>query len=53
MSRRRCAPRGPDGALRGTPLIDPAEAVEHGVGIVLAETSAAERVAELATGAHV
>ncbi|MCP3802913.1 NAD(P)-binding domain-containing protein [Allokutzneria sp. A3M-2-11 16] len=42
-----------EGALRGTPVIDPTNAVEHGVGVLLAETSAAERVAELAPGAHV
>ncbi|SDM45662.1 NADPH-dependent F420 reductase [Allokutzneria albata] len=42
-----------DGTLRGTPLIEPTNAVEHGVGVLLTETSAAQRVAELAPGAHV
>lgn len=41
------------GDLSGTALIDPVNAVEHGVGMVLAETSAAQRIAELAPGAHV
>jgi len=44
----------PDGTLAGTPLIDPANAVEHGVGVLLTGTgSMAGRVAALAPGAHV
>jgi predicted dinucleotide-binding enzyme len=41
--------------LAGTPLIDPTNAVEHGVGVLLAEqgTSGAQRIGELAPGAHV
>ncbi|WP_086824997.1 NADPH-dependent F420 reductase [Allokutzneria sp. NRRL B-24872] len=42
-----------EGSLGGTPLIEPTNAVEHGVGVLLTATSAAERVAELAPGAHV
>ncbi|MFB9906971.1 NADPH-dependent F420 reductase [Allokutzneria oryzae] len=42
-----------EGSLSGTPLIDPTNAVEHGVGVLLTSTSAAERIAELAPGAHV
>ncbi|GAA4019762.1 NAD(P)-binding domain-containing protein [Allokutzneria multivorans] len=42
-----------EGSLRGTPLVEPTNAVEHGVGVLLTTTSAAERVAELAPGAHV
>ncbi|MCK9895810.1 NADPH-dependent F420 reductase [Frankia sp. AgB32] len=44
-----------DGSLAGTPLIDPSNAVEHGVGVLLTEpgSSAAERIAALAPGAHV
>ncbi|AEH10570.1 MULTISPECIES: NADPH-dependent F420 reductase [Protofrankia] len=44
-----------DGRLAGTPLIDPTNAVEHGVGVLLTEhgRSAAGRIAELAPGAHV
>ncbi|WP_283136500.1 NADPH-dependent F420 reductase [Rhizohabitans arisaemae] len=43
------------GRLNGTPLIDPTNAVEHGVGVLLTEpgTSNAERIAALAPGAHV
>jgi len=41
-----------DGTLRDVPLIDPTNAVEHGVGVLLAQPSAAEHVAA-ATGAHV
>jgi predicted dinucleotide-binding enzyme len=43
-----------DGSLAGTPLIDPTNAVEHGVGVLLTEhgKSAATRIAELAPGAH-
>lgn len=41
------------GDLAGTPLIDPTNAVEHGVGVLLTEGSMAGRVAELAPGAHV
>jgi predicted dinucleotide-binding enzyme len=44
-----------DGTLAGTPLLDPTNAVEHGVGVLLTERggSAAGRIAELAPGAHV
>ncbi|ONH34333.1 NADPH-dependent F420 reductase [Protofrankia sp. BMG5.30] len=43
------------GRLAGTPLIDPTNAVEHGVGVLLTErgSSGAGRIAELAPGAHV
>ena len=43
------------GSLNRTPLIDPSNAVEHGVGVLLTEPgrSAAQRIAELAPGAHV
>lgn len=44
---------GPAGNLAGTPLIDPTNAVEHGVGVLLTDGSAAERIAELAVGAQV
>jgi predicted dinucleotide-binding enzyme len=44
-----------EGTLAGTPLIDPTNAVQHGVGVLLTEGggSAAGRIAELAPGAHV
>jgi len=44
-----------DGLLEGTPLIDPTNAVEHGVGMLLTEQgeSMAERIARLAPGAYV
>lgn len=44
-----------EGALAGTVLIDPTNAVEHGVGVLLTGDgeSAAERVAAVAAGAHV
>jgi predicted dinucleotide-binding enzyme len=44
-----------DGSLAGTPLIDPTNAVEHGVGVLLTGPgeSMAERIAGLAPGAHV
>lgn len=42
-----------NGNLAGTLLIDPTNAVEHGVGILLTEGSAAEYIAGLAPGAHV
>jgi predicted dinucleotide-binding enzyme len=44
-----------DGALQGTPLIDPTNAVEHGVGVLLTDHDApmAKRIAGLAPGAHV
>ncbi|WP_326720980.1 NAD(P)-binding domain-containing protein [Streptomyces sp. NBC_00243] len=44
-----------DGVLKGTPLIDPTNAVAHGVGALLTEPgeSMAGRIAELAPGAHV
>ncbi|MEO3783722.1 NAD(P)-binding domain-containing protein [Actinocorallia sp. B10E7] len=43
-----------EGLLEGTPLIDPTNAVEHGVGVLLTGTdSMAERIAALAPGAHV
>ena len=46
---------GTTGALAGVPLIDPTNPVEHGVGelLVPAGRSAAQRIAELAPGAHV
>lgn len=45
----------PDGLLAGTPLIDPTNAVEHGVGVLLTGhgDSMARRIAGLAPGAHV
>ncbi|CAO5227565.1 NADPH-dependent F420 reductase [Frankia sp. AgKG'84/4] len=45
----------PEGSLAGTPLIEPTNAVEHGVGVLLTApgTSAAERIAALAPGAHI
>lgn len=45
----------PDGVLEGTPLIDPTNAVAHGVGALLTQPgeSMAGRIAELAPGAHV
>jgi 8-hydroxy-5-deazaflavin:NADPH oxidoreductase len=44
-----------DGLLDGTPLIDPTNAVEHGVGVLLTGLghSMAARIAALAPGAHV
>jgi 8-hydroxy-5-deazaflavin:NADPH oxidoreductase len=44
-----------DGLLEGTPLIDPTNAVEHGVGVLLTQhgDSMAKRIARLAPGAHV
>ncbi|MDA2813826.1 NAD(P)-binding domain-containing protein [Nocardiopsis sp. RSe5-2] len=44
-----------DGSLRGTALIDPVNAVDHGVGVVQVGGggSAAQRIAALAPGAHV
>jgi predicted dinucleotide-binding enzyme len=44
-----------DGLLEGTPLIDPTNAVEHGVGVLLTGygDSMAKRIAGLAPGAHV
>jgi predicted dinucleotide-binding enzyme len=44
-----------DGTLAGTPLIDPSNAVEHGVGVLLTEqgSSAADRIATCSPGAHV
>ncbi|WP_028920860.1 NADPH-dependent F420 reductase [Pseudonocardia acaciae] len=46
---------GPDGALAGTTLIDPTNAVQHAVGTLLIGPgeSAAGRIAALAPGAHV
>ncbi|MEV7452287.1 NADPH-dependent F420 reductase [Streptomyces nigra] len=46
---------GPEGTLDGTPLIDPTNAVAHGVGALLLEPgeSAAGRIARLAPGARV
>jgi predicted dinucleotide-binding enzyme len=45
----------PDGSLAGTPLIDPTNAVEHGVGILLTGTgdAMAKRIAGLSPGAQV
>jgi predicted dinucleotide-binding enzyme len=44
-----------EGALDGTPLIDPTNDVEHGVGVLRAGPggSAAQHIAALAPGAHV
>ncbi len=44
-----------EGLLAGTPLIDPTNAVEHGVGVLLPEggDSMARRIARLAVGAQV
>ncbi|MGI5232988.1 NADPH-dependent F420 reductase [Actinoallomurus sp. CA-142502] len=44
-----------DGSLAGTPLIDPTNPVDHGVGALLTGPgeSMAERIAGLAPGAHV
>lgn len=44
-----------DGALAGMPLIDPTNAVEHGVGVLLTGSggSAAHHISTLAPGAHV
>lgn len=44
-----------DGALAGTPVIDPTNAVEHGVGVLLPADgrAAAEHLADRAPGAHV
>ncbi|MFC4531790.1 NADPH-dependent F420 reductase [Sphaerisporangium dianthi] len=44
-----------DGSLDGMPLIDPTNAVEHGVGVLLTGSgeSAAQRISALAPGAHV
>lgn len=44
-----------DGLLDGTALIDPTNAVEHGIGVLLTEGghSMADRIAVLAPGAHV
>jgi predicted dinucleotide-binding enzyme len=46
---------GPAGALAGLALIDPTNAVEHGVGVLQTDPtrSAAEHIAALAPGAHV
>ncbi|GGK72022.1 NADP oxidoreductase [Sphaerisporangium melleum] len=43
------------GSLDGVPLIDPTNAVEHGVGVLLTGPgeSAAQRISALAPGAHV
>lgn len=43
------------GSLAGKPLIDPTNAVEHGVGVLLTEPgrAVAHQVADLAPGAHV
>lgn len=44
-----------EGLLEGTPLIDPTNAVEHGVGVLLTgrDEAMAERITTLAPGAHV
>jgi 8-hydroxy-5-deazaflavin:NADPH oxidoreductase len=43
-----------DGTLAGTALIDPTNAVEHGVGVLLTKQgAAADRIATYAPGAHV
>ena len=46
---------GEEGALQGAVLIDPSNPVDHGVGVLNLPPgrSAAQRVAELAPGAHV
>lgn len=46
---------GADGVLAGKPLMDPTNAVEHGIGELLMApgTSCAEQIADQATGAHV
>lgn len=41
------------GTLAGVTVIDPVNAVEHGVGVLLRESSVAEHVARRAPGAHV
>jgi predicted dinucleotide-binding enzyme len=45
----------PAGSLAGKPLIDPTNAVEHGIGVLRTESgrAIADHVAELAPGAHV
>ncbi|MFC4015014.1 NADPH-dependent F420 reductase [Nonomuraea purpurea] len=45
----------PEGTLAGTPLIDPTNAVEHGVGALLTGPgeAMAHRIARLSPGAHV
>ncbi|MEU6713559.1 NAD(P)-binding domain-containing protein [Nonomuraea sp. NPDC046802] len=45
----------PEGTLAGTPLIDPTNAVEHGVGALLTGPgeAMAQRIARLSPGAHV
>jgi predicted dinucleotide-binding enzyme len=45
----------PAGSLAGRPLIDPTNAVEHGIGVLRTESgrAMAHHVAELAPGAHV
>ncbi|MBL7255547.1 NADPH-dependent F420 reductase [Paractinoplanes lichenicola] len=45
----------PDGSLTGKPLIDPTNAVDHGIGVLRTDPgrAIAQRVAELAPGAHV
>ena len=45
----------PAGSLAGKPLIDPTNAVDHGIGVLRTEPgrAIAHRVAELAPGAHV
>jgi predicted dinucleotide-binding enzyme len=45
----------PTGSLTGKPLIDPTNAVEHGVGVLRTEAgrAIAQHIAELAPGAHV
>ncbi|MGW0659644.1 NADPH-dependent F420 reductase [Streptodolium elevatio] len=44
-----------DGSLRGTALVDPTNAVRHGVGVLLTEPgeAMAHRIARAAPGAHV
>ncbi|GIM96816.1 NADPH-dependent F420 reductase [Paractinoplanes toevensis] len=45
----------PAGSLAGKPLIDPTNAVDHGIGVLRTEAgrAMAQQVAELAPGAHV
>jgi 8-hydroxy-5-deazaflavin:NADPH oxidoreductase len=50
-----CSAGAADGSLEGTALIDPTNAVEHGVGVVLTGPgeAMAQRIARLSPGAHV
>lgn len=50
-----CSAGAAGGSLEGTALIDPTNAVEHGVGVLLTEPgeAMAQRIAGLSPGAHV